>query len=243
MDLIARHSFLLFYLGKVCETVDRDFKRFRSKDSSSSRNNFAKLSSACVSIYWKYLTTMAEELPANVVAFIETVVESNNKEVKRIEDDIYAANKNVQRLRKLTSTNEKIIQELKDKISAFKPINFAIQAAMSESIVHHDLNDNSTNIEETVKKEQLRTIPEDPMYLEDIEIDGQDDHNEIERKLKAFHNSINWSEKQIKLTKVYDLHDGTLVFSMLCPQCEMNFMVSQKSTDIYENHVINSHIF
>lgn len=186
---------------------------------------------------------MAEELPANVVAFIETVVESNNKEVKRIEDDIYAANKNVQRLRKLTSTNEKIIQELKDKISAFKPINFAIQAAMSESIVHHDLNDNSTNIEETVKKEQLRTIPEDPMYLEDIEIDGQDDHNEIERKLKAFHISINWSEKQIKLTKVYDLHDGTLVFSMLCPQCEMNFMVSQKSTDIYENHVINSHIF
>lgn len=209
---------------------------------------------------------MAAELSPHVIAFVEKIIEEHNKEVKKIENDISVANENVQRLRKENSENDVVLRDLKGKIAALKPDpnELAMAAAMSETInsdrslliSHNDTTmmseDNSTFI-----KEEDRKLPEYPIYLDTIEIDAQDDddtsRNEIIQKLKEFHNSINWSDKPINLTKAYDLTEDQKIFGVVCPKCNSKFMVSINSkpqnnrdeinTEIYENHVIKVHVF
>lgn len=108
-----------------------------------------------------------------------------------------------------------------------------------------------------VKEEPLpMEIPDYPVVLEPhpIEIDGTDDEtalNEMKNMVVQFHEGIQWSERSIVITKLFDMvkdDANNKIFLITCPECSKKLMICRKgllnnNITNYEQHVINQHLF
>lgn len=112
-----------------------------------------------------------------------------------------------------------------------------------------------------VKQESMpREIPIHPVVLESypIDIESLEDQrilNEMKVLVEQFHEGIQWSDRAVVITKLYNVADedaNKQIFLVTCPECSKKLMICHKTipngADVniivnYEQHIINHHIF
>lgn len=107
-------------------------------------------------------------------------------------------------------------------------------------------------------------IPDYPVVLEHVPIDVDQDIvcsedemvlNEMKLIIEQFHEGIQWSDRMVVVTKLFDLvneDNSKKIFLVTCPECSKKLMICRKAISNntyvnnllnYEQHVINQHLF